>query len=118
MPITRRRTIDDDDDDFDERGLLKDGRRLRVPLTMMDSANQQALAERYPLRSARSAPGGRRQCSEQDIVDAAQPPIGRSIPSLAALLDATSPEHDVLMQRRAEADEAYRDSIRELSNAW
>jgi hypothetical protein len=29
--------LDDEDDDFDERGILKDRRRVRVPLHMMDS---------------------------------------------------------------------------------
>jgi hypothetical protein len=32
-----RRINADDDDDFDEEGILKDGRSLRVPLTMADS---------------------------------------------------------------------------------
>jgi hypothetical protein len=35
MAQTYRRDANDDND-FDERGILKDGRRLRVPLMMMD----------------------------------------------------------------------------------
>jgi hypothetical protein len=27
----------DDDDDFDERGVLKDGRQMRVPMSTMDA---------------------------------------------------------------------------------
>src|SRR5262245_49733895 len=39
------RNRDDEDDAFDENGVVKDGRSLRVPLTMMDSM-QRAVAER------------------------------------------------------------------------
>ena len=31
----------DDNDDFDERGVLKDGRRLRVPMSAMDGQQQE-----------------------------------------------------------------------------
>jgi hypothetical protein len=34
-----RRHQHDDDDAFDERGVLRDGARLRVPLTLMDAAS-------------------------------------------------------------------------------
>jgi hypothetical protein len=35
--FTRPRRIDDDNDIFDERGIIRDGKRMRVPITMMDS---------------------------------------------------------------------------------
>jgi hypothetical protein len=45
------------DDDFDERGILKDGHRLRVPLMMADSW-QQDMVRRLPLATDASSDGG------------------------------------------------------------
>ena len=50
---------DDDDDAFDENGLLKDGRRMRVSMMMRDSTSdvqravaEDAVARRFGLRHA------------------------------------------------------------------
>lgn len=38
------KTEDDDDDPFDEKGILKDGRRFRVPMHMADSVQREIAA--------------------------------------------------------------------------
>jgi hypothetical protein len=52
--MARRRRLDDQDDAFDERGVLKDGRSLRVNLMMMD-AMQRAIASDTEMRRMRDA---------------------------------------------------------------
>ena len=44
--------LDDEDDDFDERGILKDGRRVRVPLHMMDSVQRSVAISRAGVTDA------------------------------------------------------------------
>ena len=57
MAQTYRRDANDDND-FDERGILKDGRRLHVPLMMMDSVDdplqrdERQRARRFGLKNA------------------------------------------------------------------
>ena len=62
---------------------------------MMDSANQQVIAERYPPRSARSA----------SVTPPSRPSGAHPLPGLAA--ERPSPEHDV-HAAQGRADEAYR----------
>ena len=39
--LNNQRKRDDDDHNFDERGVLKDGRRMRVPMSAMDGQQQE-----------------------------------------------------------------------------
>jgi hypothetical protein len=47
------------DDDFDENGVLKDGRRMRVPMMMMDSDDRVRVTDMFGGQSGLGRPGFR-----------------------------------------------------------
>jgi hypothetical protein len=84
----------DDEDDWDEHGILKDGRQLRVPMWAMDGLQRTIAADtamRVPLRFA----------------DGSSDPVG----SRPGFIIAEG-------NGRAVIDAAYRESVRELQLAW
>jgi hypothetical protein len=137
---------DDEDDPFDERGVLKDGRRLRVPMSAMDGVQRAIaadLARRVRLRFAdgSSDPVGHRpgfiiaEDNGRAVIDAAyresvrelqlawrkpggdQSPIPSAAPMSAA--DALSTDLTTLMARLNDARRsAYESYVHELTNAW
>lgn len=52
MTTRTKRFEIDDDDDFDENGILKDGKRVRVPCMMRDSADNVASVPRWAMDKA------------------------------------------------------------------
>ena len=137
-----------DDDAFDENGVLKDGRRIRVPLMMRDGVSdvqriaQDAVARRFGLRDVSDlhAPGPR-YCTDQAAVEAKEEayrqmchdmenawrnaPVAQPAPAGAAppveVEDARPaiPVTDADFARlRQIRDEAYRAMVAELANAW
>jgi hypothetical protein len=51
---------DDDDDAFDERGVLRDGHRFRVPLMMQDAMQRDIASHAARLHDGRGGPVGHR----------------------------------------------------------
>jgi hypothetical protein len=92
-----RSALDDDDNPFDSNGLLKDGRRLRVPTMLMDanSLNQRAVM----LDAALHRPGFR------TIVEDAS----------GSVHDASAAAHRRRLQDVSKAKAEYLDYI---TNAW
>ena len=134
---------DDDDDAFDENGLLKDGRRMRVSMMMRDSTSdvQRAVAEdaaarRFGLRHAldlhqpgpRSAPTQwpttRRAGLPRDVrrlVNAwrtSSAPLPEAAASAGAGNAAPArPTYDATEGRRSKA-EAYNEMVDDMTSAW
>jgi hypothetical protein len=131
---------DDDDDAFDENGLLKDGRRVRVGLMMRDadalSPLQRSVARdaRFGLQDVADlyAPGprycdaaGRERKAEayqqmcDELVNAWRTPSAPLPSPAAGARDATParPTYDATEGRRRKA-EAYEQMVADLCDAW
>jgi hypothetical protein len=92
--------IKDDEDAFDERGLLKDGRRFRVPLMMRDGDSVSPMQREVMADKAMRDAAKRFGLS--DALALHKP--GQRFCTDAAGLDAKA--------------EAYADSVEELTTAW
>jgi hypothetical protein len=92
------RRHDDDDDVFDERGLLKDGARARVPLMMRDSLSE---VQRSVMADGEARDSARRLGLNDSL--ALHRPGQRFCTDEAA---------------RARVEEVYQDEKRKLQDAW
>jgi hypothetical protein len=133
---------DDGDSAFDENGLLKDGRRIRVSMMMRDSGSdvqravaEDAVARRFGLRHAFELhqPGPRyctdaaandlREQAYQEMCDsmsnAWRTPSAPLASPAAGARDATPsrPTYDAAEGRRIKA-EAYQQMVDEMTSAW
>jgi len=102
-----KRQHDADDDLFDERGLLRDGERIRVPMMMRDSLTDLQ-------RSVRDATAPLR------VVDAfGNSGLALSRPGARYLAAGKhTPDHAVLVVRDHECREARDQYIADLQDAW
>ena len=137
-----KRYDDDDGDAFDERGLLKDGRRVRVPLMMRDgmsplqrSVAEDAAARRFGLRNALDLhQPGPRFCTDavandareqayqemcDELVNAWRTPSAPLPAPGAAARDAepARPVYDAAEGRRIK-QAAYDAMVAEMCSAW
>ena len=105
-----KRQYDTDDDLIDERGVLRDGRRIRVPMMARDSAD--GLTDLQ--RSVRDATAPLR------VVDAfGNSGLALSRPGARYLTAGTcTPDHAALVMRDHLRREACDQCIAELQNAW
>jgi hypothetical protein len=93
-----------EDDALDERGLLRDGQRLRVPLTMMDDLSR-AVADGFAAHQSR-------------VVDGLGRPAGHR-PGACYLRTAPhTTDHAVAVMQDHLRREARDEFIRELCDAW
>ena len=106
--MTRYDDDDDDDDAFDENGLLKDGRRMRVSMMMRDGTSdvqravaEDALARRFGLRDAADlyAPGPR-YCTDQAALDAKAEAYRQMVEDLQNAYKTSSEPTEAADQRR------------------
>jgi hypothetical protein len=104
--MTNKRT--DDNDPFDEHGLLKDGRRVRISQMMRDSALRQDRGRKIGL------PEHQWEEEEDDdddvhdgqrVRDASNTPLGLHRPGFRRLIDAA--DHAALTAAKAKAYAAY-----------
>src|SRR6476661_2785453 len=93
-----------DDEDFDERGLLKNGRTLRVPMVMRD-ADSLSEVQRAVMRDKAARGYG--------LVDSA-----RHQPGPCICTDQVANDHDVAVTREHLRREARDQYIAELQDAW
>jgi hypothetical protein len=100
----------DPDDDLDERGLLRDGRRIRVPMMMRDSAD--GLTDLQ--RSVRD------HFAPARVVDAfGNSGLALSRPGARYLTAGTrTPDHAALVMRDHERREARDEYVQQLCDAW
>jgi hypothetical protein len=126
---------DDDDryrDAVDERGLLRDGKAIRVGLMMADAAR----ASNVHLHDGYGGPVGgkpgfvvcdagqatrdeayRQMCDE--LRNAWRQPTGNAAPSATVTRSDTAPRHPIsAADAQAIRDAAYREMCDELTNAW
>jgi hypothetical protein len=105
-----RRQHDTDDDLFDERGLLKDKRSVRVPMMMRDSADDLTDLQ----RSVQDATAPLR------VVDAfGNSGLALSRPGARYLTAGTrTTDHAALVMRDHLRREAYAESVRQLCDGW
>jgi len=101
----------DDDDAFDERGVIRDGYGVRVPLFMMDSMQKAVRADARRRKAVERDPMGRvRSTFEEEEADAMM---------TDAELSLHRPGYRTLgTLNDDEAVRAYNDSVREKCNAW
>ena len=108
--MPKRQQHDSDDDPFDERGVLSDGGRIRVPMMMRDSDDGLTALQ----RSVRDATAPLR------VVDAfgnSGLALSRPGPRYLAAGEHTS-HHAVLVMLDHQRREARDQYIAELQNAW
>jgi hypothetical protein len=108
--MPKRQYDTDEDDMFDERGLLKDKRSVRVPMMMRDSADGLTALQ----RSVRDATGPLR------VVDAfGNGGLALSRPGARYLTAGTcTPDHAALVMRDHQRREARDEYITDLQDAW
>lgn len=125
----RRRRVEDyvRRDDIDDPRLLRDGERLRIPMTMADDgAIRLEDHQPGPIRSdAKGLDAKERAYRERAIADeqAWMPPHLRPEPPTEAIVDAASVPSILNDDRfvendRAETARAYADRAQEDENAW
>jgi hypothetical protein len=126
-----------DDAAFDDRGCLKDGYTLRVPMQFRDSNRGIAEAPRLRFADGRtdvpvgSRPGSivsdasqatreqayRQMCDE--LRNAWRQHAGNAAPGATVTRSDTAPRHPIsLADAQAIRDAAYREMCHELANAW
>jgi hypothetical protein len=93
-----------DDDVLDERGLLRDGQRLRVPLAMMDDLSR-SVADGFAVHQSR-------------VVDGLGRPAGHRPGACYLRAAPHTTDHAVAVMQDHLRREARDEFIRELCDAW
>jgi hypothetical protein len=103
-----------EEDDFDERGVLKDGRTLRVGMQFMDSMSR-AIATETTRRKVRDA-----ITDDAQVVDAfGDGGLALNKPGSRYLTAGhRSIDHAVQTTREYERRQAYADSVQATCDAW
>jgi hypothetical protein len=106
-----------DDEDFDERGVLRDGRRVRVPLMMMDSL-QRAIHDQYDHLTITDVADAIETDNHVTVVDAFGG-LALHQPGYRYLnAGHRSTDHAVQVTRDAMRSEARADYVRTTCDAW
>jgi hypothetical protein len=93
-----------EDDVLDERGLLRDGKRIRIPLTLMDGLSR-SVAEHFT-------------DTRTTVVDGLGRPAGNRPGAVYLRTNPHTTDHAVAVTQRVMADKARREWIDEMTNAW
>jgi hypothetical protein len=129
--FTRRRLADDDENDiFDERGIIKDGKRLRVPVHLMDAAPPRRSA---PM-SITTGLTGEHKLSKFFFPDGSAKPARKiRLRDIDEVEESERVTHDAHAEHKpgyrtadravvdagqALKDAAYEEMVRDLSEAW
>jgi len=136
MTPTSRRFADDDRDLYDERGIIRDGGRIRVPMPMMDSKTgalviETGLRGEFALSKAFFPNGESKHADAADVSSrrrrktVERDPMGREVASFTGedTRDAFSDHRPGYRGTTTAADHArvaaaYDEGVRELCDAW
>jgi hypothetical protein len=110
VTMTERRYNDDYEDAFDERGILRDGRRVRVPMQFMDSM-QRAVRERF-------GSGPSIADSHILVVDAFGKPAGHRPGPCYLRIPEHMTDHAIAAAQDHNRAQAYADFVASLQDAW